>query len=1144
MDKLEALGASDRHTRRVARYEVCKSGLCATCTWDLYWQIYDAADEYSGHLLKSLFGEIPSIQWCGSPAKGQTCLSAVYVQLLMGRIMGHENDSVVKHAVSELPSLESYLIRTRSVSVSTIIGGMEKTPSVFQSKQSSDRISGFLARLVVGTAEFQSFAQYVLSDSKPYFPIAYCVLAGLVTASELMISDAKPDTVDVNDIMKRINSFVTTRIWAFPVILRPALVSLTQTLVLDTKRSGFANWTTSQDLELVLSLIGKTGLKDPSVVSHLTKATHEWIMSVFLTETDVRDIDMSTVIGASVVLGGDTAVSAGIVDKFTLCADRTYMPVSVKRRLVQLCIAFPEVVNKHPAIVSAFLNDPSMAIAFSRLDMKNVDVARFIEALPALEDVFSIAHHMMLLSRSGLSFLDHQTALALRNFLVAFPYPRLPPDYLSPSIDVGDMLSMRTREEVQDTVVVLKWTLLSQLTLNYPSIGDLWSHEYLMDELQVSGGSRSLVALNKFVKVLLEKERVHNRDEFLRKYVSEFAFGELTDRESDSNNMELIQSVLDVAFFPCSAVLADRTALMTKILSLSTPHIGRAGFESFLAFLRRLGWVDEDMRASLVPILAALVTHKEPFDESGIEGSVFGLVTATSEESEIEATSAFIRVVTLVYIKETANKELIAQLVKVLLDLIKKYQSAIIERKAPQTPLPFTPFHQIQLRVYQSLCYLAPLIDESTFVSLIEPDLFGPLLQWANQPDARDYLETLAIYFLVKFKFPLGRLISTLRDYSLSSQAVASFVVIGGYLASSQIEQFTPHEAKQLVHALLPFLSSNIAYIRGVSQMWLHAADETGTLRSLFNERESESYSFISTMLNFIKTNKESVQMRSKLKPVYALWDPMAAIESGEILSLCSSRGAMFRNSELVPSIVFIDAVRAAVHEALQDNWFYSRDLQSLLEDGLAGLSGRRTGEPVSVEGTEMNSGTNKGVNSQKKYVPPVADMFPGLEQQDTKTRRQVTELIVVTSLVEKVTNIAGLCRTAEVFGAKKLVVPSMHVVKDPQFSSMSVTAEQWIDIEEVPEKGITEYLGRIKQEGYTVVCLEQTHDSVEITEYAFPNKTCLVLGNEKCGVPVQYLPLMDVCVEIPQRGVIRSLNVHVSGAIAMWQYMGSLSSS
>lgn len=46
-----------------------------------------------------------------------------------------------------------------------------------------------------------------------------------------------------------------------------------------------------------------------------------------------------------------------------------------------------------------------------------------------------------------------------------------------------------------------------------------------------------------------------------------------------------------------------------------------------------------------------------------------------------------------------------------------------------------------------------------------------------------------------------------------------------------------------------------------------------------------------------------------------------------------------------------------------------------------------------------------------------------------------------------------------------------------------------------------------------------------------------LVLGREKEGIPVDIIHVLDACIEIPQLGVVRSLNVHVSGAIALWEY-------
>ena len=43
---------------------------------------------------------------------------------------------------------------------------------------------------------------------------------------------------------------------------------------------------------------------------------------------------------------------------------------------------------------------------------------------------------------------------------------------------------------------------------------------------------------------------------------------------------------------------------------------------------------------------------------------------------------------------------------------------------------------------------------------------------------------------------------------------------------------------------------------------------------------------------------------------------------------------------------------------------------------------------------------------------------------------------------------------------------------------------------------------------------------------------------NEKKGIPADLLGLLDLIIEIPQSGVVRSLNVHVAGAIMIWEYI------
>jgi len=47
-----------------------------------------------------------------------------------------------------------------------------------------------------------------------------------------------------------------------------------------------------------------------------------------------------------------------------------------------------------------------------------------------------------------------------------------------------------------------------------------------------------------------------------------------------------------------------------------------------------------------------------------------------------------------------------------------------------------------------------------------------------------------------------------------------------------------------------------------------------------------------------------------------------------------------------------------------------------------------------------------------------------------------------------------------------------------------------------------------------------------------------LVLGAEKEGLPVNVLSEVDLVLEIPQLGVLRSLNVHVSASLVMWEFV------
>ncbi|KAI8621649.1 Alpha/beta knot methyltransferase [Chytriomyces sp. MP71] len=164
---------------------------------------------------------------------------------------------------------------------------------------------------------------------------------------------------------------------------------------------------------------------------------------------------------------------------------------------------------------------------------------------------------------------------------------------------------------------------------------------------------------------------------------------------------------------------------------------------------------------------------------------------------------------------------------------------------------------------------------------------------------------------------------------------------------------------------------------------------------------------------------------------------------------------------------------------------------------------------------------------------------FDFSQLRDASERRARFPLIVVASWISKAPNLGGLCRTCEIFNAELLVVANLRVREDPAFLVTAVTSEKWQPMMEVRDEieAVKKFLLDKKQEGYSVCGIEQATNSVSLDTFVFPPKCVLLLGREKLGIPTPLIPLMDHLVEIPQFGVIRSLNVHVSGALVLYNF-------
>uniref|UniRef100_K3WD74 tRNA/rRNA methyltransferase SpoU type domain-containing protein n=1 Tax=Globisporangium ultimum (strain ATCC 200006 / CBS 805.95 / DAOM BR144) TaxID=431595 RepID=K3WD74_GLOUD len=146
--------------------------------------------------------------------------------------------------------------------------------------------------------------------------------------------------------------------------------------------------------------------------------------------------------------------------------------------------------------------------------------------------------------------------------------------------------------------------------------------------------------------------------------------------------------------------------------------------------------------------------------------------------------------------------------------------------------------------------------------------------------------------------------------------------------------------------------------------------------------------------------------------------------------------------------------------------------------------------------------------------------------------------VILCASLVDEISDLVGLARTCEVFNVGGLIVPNLCVCEeDETFATISATANKWMLMEQMrPENGeLAAVMLAWKRHGFTIVAVEQTTSSVCLSSYAFPEKVVIVLGKEKEGIPADILQLVDVCIEIPHFGHIRSLGVEVSGSLLLW---------
>ncbi|XP_059473624.1 probable methyltransferase TARBP1 [Neocloeon triangulifer] len=411
------------------------------------------------------------------------------------------------------------------------------------------------------------------------------------------------------------------------------------------------------------------------------------------------------------------------------------------------------------------------------------------------------------------------------------------------------------------------------------------------------------------------------------------------------------------------------------------------------------------------------------------------------------------------------------------------------------------------------------------------------ILQWAtaslgnenHQPSVRYLIEWLASIILTRNEDVGDKFFKELQEASsrrLSS--IPSFISILYLwtLALANDECRTSeliHVLHKIIEILLPWCMAQNYNIRLYAQVALLRIFALCEKRQL-----TDVLSFFSTLQSSVKSSIEQssgVKNAIKLQEdfLFSVFDPVAHL-SLETILVEFPRLTNVGQDEWLPDKFFkLDETKVAFKLINED--------EDLKHAKVANWILKATGAIADIEDQEEHS-----YSIVQRKVTPWSDMFAESNTRETRTPN-LGGLVIVASLVDKAPNLGGLSRTCEIFGASELIIGNLKIVDELAFQSLSVTAEKWINLSEVKPENLVSYLCLMKKQGYTLMAAEQTSKSVPLQSVKFDKKTLVLLGNEKEGIPAELLPYLDVCVEIPQMGVIRSLNVHVTGALFVWQY-------
>lgn len=149
-------------------------------------------------------------------------------------------------------------------------------------------------------------------------------------------------------------------------------------------------------------------------------------------------------------------------------------------------------------------------------------------------------------------------------------------------------------------------------------------------------------------------------------------------------------------------------------------------------------------------------------------------------------------------------------------------------------------------------------------------------------------------------------------------------------------------------------------------------------------------------------------------------------------------------------------------------------------------------------------------------------------------------EIAVLLHNIRSAHNVGSIFRTADAAGVSKIYLTGHTPAPLDRFGRVqkeiaktALGAEKYIPWEH--HAAPVRLLAKLKKEGWHIVGVEQSAQSVDYRKFRAKQPTLFIFGNEVNGIPKSTLNICERIVEIPMHGKKESLNVSVAAGIILF---------